>query len=346
MHSVNKMDLATVIETLEKELKYDDQRFLISNTRKADLLFIMKREIENFEEDLAKHTASLESIILIVAGQGCTSPLRRLTKKTLKSFLDRQKSTKVLNILIEFLKITQSIKSSYSAKSTCFDIIGFIYLQFHIKLVSPPTEEILESAKKSFKSPDNTLKKFVIKCINSILKSKTTNISPIASEFLKLLLKAASVSFIQEKQLDLRNKSAKGLIFLTQYFPNCFNGYFENSIQVCMKMMEDNNSTLPGVFLGEVIGMFIDTNLIGFLFVNPRKSLDQFPKTLTDVNYFLTQYMARVLSYEVKIGLIIAAEAVYAKFLKKSLVSANEISSFFDGYLNICAKSCGNETET
>jgi hypothetical protein len=187
------MELGLIIETLEKELKSEDQRFSISNTRKADLLFIIKREIEKFEGDMSKYSNSLENILITVTSQGCTSPLRRLTKKTLKSYLEKLKQSKILSLLFEFLKIVQSIKSTPLAKASSFDIIGFIYLNFNLKLTSPPTEDILEAAKKYYKSSDTSMKKIIVKALSSIIESRPSNLNPLAPEYLKFLLKTAFV---------------------------------------------------------------------------------------------------------------------------------------------------------
>lgn len=111
-------------------------------------------------------------------------------------------------------------------------------------------------------------------------------------------------------------------------------------------MMEENTSSLPGELLGEILSLNIDVSLSGHYFTNQRKSLDQFPKTLNDINYFLTQYMSRVISHEVKSGLIQAADIAYEKYLKKSLISANELNSFAESLVNIACKSCCNEAET
>ena len=182
-----------MIETLEKEVKSDDQRFSMSNTRKADLLFSIKKDLEIIEGDISKYTTPLESVLLIIASQGCSSPLRRLTKKTIKILLNKVKSTKIMNILQDYLKITQSLRYSALAKATCFDIIGFIYSEFSSKLLSPPTEELLESAIKLYKNCENSLKKFIIKAVNAVIKSRTGNLSPLVSEYYKFLSKVSAV---------------------------------------------------------------------------------------------------------------------------------------------------------
>ena len=183
-----------MLDTLEKELKSEDQRFSISNTRKADLLFNIKKEFEKLEGENAKIANSLETILLLIVTQGCSSPLRRLIKKTIKSLLEKSKPTKIMNIILDYLKIIQSLKYSSSAKSTCFDIIGYIYSQFSSKLLSPPTEELLEAAKKIYKNCENLMKKFIIKSINSVIKSRTGNLTPLVPEYIKFLLKTGSVS--------------------------------------------------------------------------------------------------------------------------------------------------------
>lgn len=111
-------------------------------------------------------------------------------------------------------------------------------------------------------------------------------------------------------------------------------------------MMEDNNSNIPGLLLGEALSACIDSSISGPVFSNPRKALDQFPKTLMDINYFIFHHIARALPHEVKIGLILAADVSYQKFLKKSLVSVNEVQSFMESYVNLCSKSCTNDNET
>lgn len=190
------MSLSLTIETLEKELKSEDQRFSMSNTRKADLLFCIKRDLDQAEGDISKSISSLESVLLTLASQGCASALRRLTKKTLKSLLIHFKNSKIISTLIDYLKLTQSFKTSPLAKSTCFDIIGFIYSEFSTKLISPPTEEVFESAAKFYKNCDSPLKKIIIKALNNVIKSRPSNLNPLIPEFLKFLLKAATVSEI------------------------------------------------------------------------------------------------------------------------------------------------------
>ena len=54
------MDLSLMIETLEKEVKSDDQRFSMSNTRKADLVFSIKKDLEIIEGDISKFKHKLK----------------------------------------------------------------------------------------------------------------------------------------------------------------------------------------------------------------------------------------------------------------------------------------------
>lgn len=110
-------------------------------------------------------------------------------------------------------------------------------------------------------------------------------------------------------------------------------------------MMEDNNSLHPGKVLGEILSINIDTSLQGHSFTNQRKSLDQFPKTVNDLNYLITQYISRLSSHEARIGLIIAAITVYQKHLKKSLPSQTEIGSFFESFVLIGQRISSNESE-
>lgn len=187
------MDLGSLLETLEKELKCDDQRFSINNTRKADLLFNIKKELDSFEGDLLKHTKSLENVLLLISSQGCSSPLRRLIKRTLKVLFEKVKSTKAMTFILELLKITQSLKYNTFAKATCLDLIGYFYSEFGSKLVSPPTEEVLESCKKIYKSSDNNSKKFIIKTLNAIIKARPSNLTLISSEYIKFLMKTSTV---------------------------------------------------------------------------------------------------------------------------------------------------------
>ena len=70
----------------------------------------------------------------------------------------------------------------------------YIYSQFSSKLLSPPTEELLEAAKKIYKNCENLMKKFIIKSINSVIKSRTGNLTPLVPEYIKFLLKTGSVS--------------------------------------------------------------------------------------------------------------------------------------------------------
>ena len=111
-------------------------------------------------------------------------------------------------------------------------------------------------------------------------------------------------------------------------------------------MMEDNNSSLPGILLGELLSLNIDLNLIGNAGSNQIKSLEQFPKTLIDVTYFISQYMPRVTSHDIKIGLMIAVEIPYKRFIKKTLQSAREINQFLEGIFTICSKSCTSDFES
>ena len=110
-------------------------------------------------------------------------------------------------------------------------------------------------------------------------------------------------------------------------------------------MMEDNTSLYPGKALGEILSMNIDASLQGHSFTNQRKSLDQFPKTLNDLNYLITQYMSRLSSHEVRIGLLIAADLVYKKYIKKSLASQAEVSAFFDSFIMIGQRISTSESE-
>ena len=110
--------------------------------------------------------------------------------------------------------------------------------------------------------------------------------------------------------------------------------------------MEDNPSVHSGVLLGELLSISIDTTLSGHSFTNQRKSLDQFPKTLNDVNYFITQYMARLSSHEVRVGLIIAADVTYKKYARKSLNGSQEVHCFVESLSGICTRISNSESES
>lgn len=188
------MDLGALIDAIEKEVKLDNPRPSTGNIKKADLLFQLKLELDASQQDISKYSQSLETILLYLAGQPTSSPLRRLLKSTLKSFLLKSKPTKTQTVLIELLKLTQSLKLTLQSKLTSIDIIGFLYSQFSSKLVSPPNDELLESCKKIFKSCDFQGKKIILKTLNSVIMSKPTNFSLSSSEYLKFYLKSASVT--------------------------------------------------------------------------------------------------------------------------------------------------------
>ena len=139
--------------------------------------------------------------------------------------------------------------------------------------------------------------------------------------------------------MDLRNKSAKGLISLVKFYPGCFTGQFETASVMCMKMMEENPSVLAGTLLGEILCVQIDPRLSGAHFSSSHKVLEQFPKTLAEVNFFLVQYMSRAVSIDAKIGLLIAGDLAYERFLKASLHSSHECTQLMEGLLLICARS-------
>ena len=188
------MDFGSLIEALEKEVKLDNPRLSTGSIKKADLLFQLKLELDSSHQDNAKHFQSLESILLYLSSQPAPSPLRRLLKSTLKSFLSKSKPTKPQTILTELIKLTHSLKHSLPCKLTLIDVIGFIYTQFSSKLLSPPNDEFLESCKKVFKSSDFPGKKITLKSLNSVLRSKPSNLSQSSSEYLKFYLKSASVT--------------------------------------------------------------------------------------------------------------------------------------------------------
>lgn len=188
------MEFSALIEALEKEVKLDNPRLSTGSIKKADLLFQLKLELDSSQQDISKHFQSLESILLYLSSQPAPSPLRRLLKTTLKSFLLKSKPTKPQSVLIELIKLTHSLKHTLPCKLTSIDVIGFIYTQFSSKLVSPPNDELLESCKKVFKSSDFPGKKIILKSLNSVLRSKPTNLSQSCSEYLKFYLKSASVN--------------------------------------------------------------------------------------------------------------------------------------------------------
>ena len=186
------MEVGQLIEILEKELKNENPRLSASNTKKADLLFSIKSEVESLQ-DISKIPQSLEFLLLNLSSQASSGPLRRLIKSTLSTYFIKCKSSKVSGFLSELIKVSQSIKHSLQSKLTSIDIIGFIFQEFGSKLVSPSNEEILDSCKKLYKSSDYPGRKLILHSLNRLIASRPTNLSQSSNEFLRFYLKSASV---------------------------------------------------------------------------------------------------------------------------------------------------------
>lgn len=192
------MELEAQVEALDKELKNEDHRFPINQSRKSDFLFTISLLLQNSQKsEISTVQAKLEAIFLQIASQGCSAPLSRLLKKCINLTLSTGNTNRAGDNLYEYLKQASSLKLSISARSTALRMIGNLYLEFGQKIPSPPTDDLIELSKRIYKTSDIPLKISNVKCLTDMSASRPNNLNGVSlQEFIKILIRYSAVIFI------------------------------------------------------------------------------------------------------------------------------------------------------
>ena len=328
------MELTELLEKIESELNSETHRFPLSYTQKADYLFCMyecvcrvsKEEIESLQQ-------RIEALVVTIASQGCTAPVRRLAKKVIMKTLQEGRASRRSENVNEFMKIAANHKFCVSARCTALDVVAGVITQFK---TLPAAEELLELNKKALKSNEKTIKVFSVKALEALLSAKSFS-SSLAQEALRFLLKT-----LHEKQPEVSAKGSKALLELVKNFPESVVACLEALVQGCVKGFEKLGETNLVEGLALTLSVHLEPSQP---LKSSRKSFEDPPKNVVEVLTCVKSYFNKQTSHNCRTGIVLCLEKVFASHLRKELVHVSDTKIFLDALMNFPRKGSANDLE-